>query len=881
MTANQFRLVSNETHLRDAEGRTYVARLAFGKYLERRPRVWLTSLELGCIVIVTLWLGIMAKHSENRSLDLRAAQLDLQNFSLVFEENILRSIGEIDKTLRYLRNSIATANEPRDYTSLVRSTDVSSDLLVQVAIIDDKGMMMASSARPQQFPPLDLSDREHFRYHLNNAADVLFISKPVMGRASGKMSVQLTRKFLKSDGTFGGVVVASFDPNHFNMLFSRVELGAGASYALVGRDGVVRASGGQAPEEFSLGAVLDWSRFAASLDGRSSATHWEPNVRNGARDLVVVRLVNGQPLAATARIPEKAVFEASTHSLMGMVLAGLALSCLTAMTAWRGWQFEMQGKQKTEQLQTSYDVLRDTNVELNGLNAKLKSSEAEARRQKSLFQSVFDSSPDGLAHVDNTFKTVNANATLAVMFGCEIEDLRGVPLEDFFASPGDFELVKAHFTDASKSQIAQPVHCARKNGQTFLAQVNIAKIVNAVGEALGMLVIIRDVTDQQKRESELRNKQRLEALGRLTGGIAHDFNNLLTVISGNLQLVGMEPQPERRMRYLAEAETATQMGARLNQRLITFARQRRLEPAQIDLDSLVNDLLDLIRRSIGEGIVLKANLRAAPSAVCIDASEMENAILNLVVNARDAMENGGTLSIETSQVEIGDGGTGAIGDLATGSYIRLVVADTGEGMSEEVAARACEPFFTTKAEGKGAGLGLTAIHGFITQSGGHLAIESEVGRGTSVSIHLPRLADGAMVPSKVGNESPAAMGRGETILMVEDNAAVRTVTMDRLKVLGYRVIDAASGAEALDIAARGDAIDLVFSDIVMPGGISGFELARRLRTIRPDLRILLTSGFPDEAAKLGHSTDEPIVVLRKPYRLEELAGRISLALNSK
>jgi PAS domain S-box-containing protein len=851
----------------------------FRQYFSRRPSVWFTSLELGAVVIFALWIGIALKHLENRRIDFDGAKRDLQNFSLLLEDSVLRSIEELDKALLYLRNSIQKTGNAIDYNKIVGTSDILSSLIVQVAIIDADGIMRASNIGPQPAPAIDLSDREHFIFHVNNVTDTIFISKPVIGRVSGKWSVQLTRRYLKANGQFGGVVVASFDPSHFKNLFSLVDLGPGAVYSLIGIDGIIRAVGGQPRPEFGLGQDLSQVVQFERLENRVSDTFWGPFTAGGARDLIVLRRVAGHPLRVAARIPYETVYKDATHHLLMMSSIGGLLSLLIWFGARRAWGIELQGHQRAAELFSTNVALRESHEQLGNLVSDIKRSEADARHQQLLFQSVFQSTPDGLVLVDFDRKVVNINPGFSQIFGYTIEDLRGHSSECLYQAEVDYDTVSAHIEAGLIGPILNAVHCVRKNGEVFPIQMTVSELVSPSGAVLGHLGVIRDVAIEQKREGALREKQRIEALGRLTGGIAHDFNNLLTVISGNLQLVRMDPDPERRMRYLAESELAIDMGARLNQRLMTFANQRNLDPVPVDLNDLLNGMLDLVQRSIGEKIYMTANLAASLPVVRLDASEMESALLNLALNARDAMENGGELSIGTSNVHI-DALDISQGDLEPGKYVQLVVTDTGAGMSEEVLSRAFEPFFTTKSDGKGTGLGLTTIHGFIKQSGGFVRLASKPGHGTSVSIYLPSLETENNIGSSPGKLQSKARGSGEFILLVEDNPAVRRVTMERLQVLGYRVIESASGFEALDVISRGKPIDLVFSDIVMPGGVSGFELAKRLSQTRPELRVLLTSGFPDELARQEAPDLKRRVVLRKPYSQDELARAMSEALEN-
>ena len=518
------------------------------------------------------------------------------------------------------------------------------------------------------------------------------------------------------------------------------------------------------------------------------------------------------------------------------------------------------------------------------LLTELETSEKQTREQQSLFRSIFESAPEGLVLADMDGQILMANSAIEKIFGFEPDSLIGKCVGQLFVNFEDWSPIHAASVgSAASDNVVGPVAvaCVRKEGETFPAEITKAPHIDATGRRLGVLSIIRDVTWERRREEELRRAQRLEALCQLTGGVAHDFNNLLTVISGNLQILEMKLQDDRLARYLSEIARAVEMGVRLNQRLMTFSCQRQLEPVPLDLNQHLRHMLELLHRSIGEHIEIETSFAEDLWPTRLDPSEIENAVLNLAVNARDAMPGGGKLIIETKNVQVdGDGGLQGQEDLPPGAYLRLSVSDTGAGMPPEVLARAFEPFFTTKAPGKGTGLGLSSIYGFVKQSGGHITLHSKVGLGTTINIYLPKveLDEEAEAQSQEGTTS--AEGLGESILVVEDNPDVRRVTVERLKLLGYKVLEADYAAAALAIVKVDGPIDFVFSDVVMPGGISGFELAQKLRELHPSQKLLLTSGFTGEAAELRADEIPGLLILRKPYSHTALARAIRKALEA-
>ena len=513
------------------------------------------------------------------------------------------------------------------------------------------------------------------------------------------------------------------------------------------------------------------------------------------------------------------------------------------------------------------------------LLAEVRASASQARQQAALFRGVFEGSLDCMVLSDLDRNILSCNSAFEQVFGYESDELNGICSKILYAEADDWSRLLPLVSGPDLRATSMQLVFRRKNGSTFPGRLTAMRVFDSTWNAIGIIGIIRDISVEKRREEALKEKRHLEALGRLTGGIAHDFNNLLTVVSANLQLMEMRLDDDQSRHCIAEALSATEMGARLNQRLMTFARQRELAPVAVNVNELVTTLLQLVRRAIGESIEIETDLDAERAVVMVDASELENAIVNLALNARDAMPKGGTLLLQTRNVEIGCPEADAAGDVKPGSYIRLTVSDTGFGMSEDVRTHAFDPFFTTKEPGKGTGLGLTTIHGFVKQSGGLVTIASRQGAGTCVSLSLPLLPnEHAHVEFKPG-DAAALRGHGEVILLVEDNTSVRTATAALLEQLGYHVVEAEKGITALEMVESSMHIDVVLSDIVMPGGMSGFDLAQRLHDVSPDLCLVLTSGFPDTAHRAAGGTYTGRILL-KPYTQQELAMVIRDALEA-
>ncbi len=489
---------------------------------------------------------------------------------------------------------------------------------------------------------------------------------------------------------------------------------------------------------------------------------------------------------------------------------------------------------------------------------------------------VLDAVPDAIVTTDDKLQFRMANAAFPKLFGFDRANIVSVKLQSLFATAKDYSAVVNAWTtsDEKGAKAMVLVNCRRTDGSTFPAMVQGRPVATKDGRIVSHVGLIRDLSDELTRREKAIRSQRLEALGQLTGGIAHDSNNLLTVIAGNLELIEDDLGDHPALKYVREAQEASKIGARLNQRLLMFARRRKLEAQTVNLNDQVLAMSELLRRTIGEAIKLTTVLAHDLGATRVDPGEVENAVLNLALNARDAMPGGGNLRIETMNATISEDEVAVDKTLTPGPYVRLSVSDTGTGMSPDIAARVFEPFFTTKEPGKGTGLGLATIFGFVKQSDGHITVYSELGLGTTFNLYLPRLADASDQGADSKTVKALSAARNETILVVEDNPQVRSLTVERLKRLGYRVHAAASGPEALTILSAGLNADLVFSDVVMPGGMSGFDLARELGASRPLQRVLLTSGFAEDMARGNESVLADQRILRKPYDIGELARAI-------
>ena len=424
--------------------------------------------------------------------------------------------------------------------------------------------------------------------------------------------------------------------------------------------------------------------------------------------------------------------------------------------------------------------------------------------------------------------------------------------------------------------IGREVTGLRKDGSTFPMELSVGE-AKQDGESI-FVGIIHDLTARKLTEQQLQQAQKMEVVGQLSGGIAHDFNNLLTVIVGNAEHLSEQLKSRQDLRRFADDICQSgERGAELTQRLLAFSRRQLLQPMAIDCHQLLDSMHQLLRRTLRENIEIRTAFSPEVILAFADRAQLESAVLNLALNAQDAMPAGGHLTVSTELASLDDDYRGLHPEVDPGEYAMIAVTDDGEGMTADVAARAFEPFYTTKEVGKGSGLGLSMVYGFVKQSNGHVSIYSEPGLGTTVRIYLPHAASSARSQQIHERDEPAPKGH-ETILIAEDDPFVRSSVILRVQALGYSVVSAVNGTDALQKLRSNPDIDLLFTDIVMPGGMSGWELADLARQVRPGLPILFSSGYALEALIEQGRAHAQSIILTKPYRKTELARRLREAL---
>jgi PAS domain S-box-containing protein len=481
------------------------------------------------------------------------------------------------------------------------------------------------------------------------------------------------------------------------------------------------------------------------------------------------------------------------------------------------------------------------------------------------------------------------NAGAERISGYRASEIMGAPYSRFFPPEAAEAGAPAHLLEvaATAGSVEEEGWRLRKDGSRFWANAVLTALRDPGGNLRGFAKVVRDITERRRQQEALEESrmalaqlQKMEAIGQLTGGVAHDFNNLLQSILGSIELLqrpGGLSDGARASRLLDTARRAAERGAALTLRLLAFARRQPLAPQVVDVNKLVGSMSDLLHRTLGETIDVETVAAAGLWRTNVDPNQLENAILNLAVNARDAMPEGGKLTIETGNTWLDDGYAATHAEVTAGQYVMIATTDSGEGMTEDALARAFEPFFTTKPEGRGTGLGLAQVHGFVKQSGGHIKLYSEFGHGTTVKIYLPRYIEkGETLPAV---DEPTCSGRQERacVLLVEDDEDVRLFVAEALETLGYRVFQAAEGQSALRILDEHPEIALLFTDVGLPG-LNGRGLAEAARQRSPGLKVLFTTGYARNAIVHNGVLDPGVDLLAKPFTTEALGRKLEQIL---
>ncbi|SHK39768.1 Signal transduction histidine kinase [Bradyrhizobium lablabi] len=736
--------------------------------------------------------------------------------------------------------------------------------------------------------PINIAARRYFANIVKTGQ--FTVGEYSKGLATDRNIVQFALPFYGDDGRMAGVIVAGLGLDWLADYIARKGVPEGAALAITDRNGTYLAR--YPDNDRFVGTKMPGDKYL-KMDDRGAVDILDIDGVERIEGYSALRADSGGLVVSFGIDKARAFTEIQNRTQRGILLIALSTSLVLVLTSlgarqfihrplgqlvdaanqWRLGEYarrvDIRGKSEIARVADAFNTMADAleHREQELSEAKERAEEAAAR-----ITTIFESTTDSVAIVDRDWRVSYLNGRAWTLIAGRPDPI-GAKLWEAFEDAADTEIFSQLREAMSDQRPASfEAQCPRRG---------VWYAFNAFPSSEGLAVYFRDITEHKHAvearrlmQEQLHQSQKMESVGQLTGGIAHDFNNLLMVVSGNLELIEEAADNGRVRQFVTAARRAADRGAKLTSQLLAFSRRQRLSPTLVNANELISEFQGLIRQAVGGACEVQL-LTDGPLWLChVDQSLLETALLNLALNGRDAMPDGGVLKIETRNVVLDKG---AVAECLPGSYVKVSVTDTGCGMPPEIRDRVFEPFFTTKEVGKGTGLGLSMVYGFVRQSGGYVAVESAPGAGTTVALYLPKATQEPDAEVEA-IQKQAIPGGSERILVVDDNEDLLKVTSANLTALGYRVLCARNGAEAIQIFKSGQEIDLLFSDVVMPNGMNGVELAREARRLSKGIKILLTSGYAGDVLERHGAVDE-FPIIDKPFRLADLARRLRSILH--
>jgi PAS domain S-box-containing protein len=815
---------------------------------------------IALVVLLALTWGITAKFlSEEKSRAFNSATVEGNRLVTFFEgnvSNIFRYADDYIKTVRRIYLQTQSLAAVRSYMS---SVPPDQNILSHITIIDRNGVpVFLSDGRVERKfrPGVNARDRGYFKSQKASKTDSLVISNARKGRNTGIVTIRVVRRLTGEGAAFEGIIFAAVKAEQLRAFFMATRPGPRSTATLVGTDKIVRWRLSQ-DALTGVGKSISVLKLWENLQNSPSGQYQQTSIIDGFPRKWAYKKVAGFPVVAvigTALPDIIAGYERfQRHVYVSAGLVSLVFIVLTVLAL----------REKFSSIRLTRSLTQQARVE----------EELRASREQS--QMLTDMSPDAVfVQIDGKVVFVNP-AMIELMGANSADDLIGMSSFDIAHPDMRPRLINLRDGITQKGIRIEPRELRYLNlkGETFDVE-SAAAPIKWEGKG-GIMIVARNITDRKLLEEKLSQAQKMEAIGQLTGGVAHDFNNLLAVIMGNAELLAEDNEGEEQKAQ--SIIRAAQRGANLTQRLLAYSRQQPLQPKALDPETLVTGMSELLARTLGETITVNSVVPADISNVLVDQGQVESALLNLAVNARDAMPNGGTLSIECENISL-DAKSAEIGlELPEGQYIKISVTDSGTGMSARVIEHAFDPFFTTKEVGQGSGLGLSMVYGFAKQSGGHVTIHSEEGHGTTVGLYLP--AVDRVVPVVTPSiEDDLPIGQEESVLLLEDDPDVRALAVDILTSLNYLVLEAENADAAMQILTDGNKVELVLSDVVLPGGKSGPDFATEAMEHSPHLKFIFMSGYSAEVLE-NNLVSKDTILLNKPFKRAQLARALRKVLD--
>lgn len=811
-------------------------------------------------IAVALVLALLITRSSisDREQTIESAYQNLEFVTAAMAEHAQQTLAALDLAVGALE--FQAAENGLNNTDLLHQVAVgrqtASVNTYAFYILDQNGRLQVTS-RTENPDPVDLSGMAEFTVHRDGEHDGLYIAVPrigMVGDAEGNWVINVSRRIQSPEGEFAGIAAASMSMDHLLNFYNTLRPAQQSAVGVLSARGQVIARSPFEPELMGMDISAS-SQFRTVLDRVDGGRVLDITADEGLRRLSSFRYTWNEQLITYANITEDEVLADWRGRTASKILIGLLVVLMFAgASVTAGFLVRRQQQFAAQTLRTQQEAL-----------AQVNAAKAEIER-------IFDSISDAVFSLDTEWRFEFLNAEAERVLERPASQLLGKIIWKEFP-----ELEETGFYGRYKvaRESMQPINMER-----YYRPLKKWFAIRAYPHAGGLTVYLQDFSQRKEIEERLRQSQKMDSLGQLTGGIAHDFNNLLTVILGNIDLLQdyLRDAPESVRGQADVIRMAGDRAAELTHRLLAFARRQPLNPQSTNVNELVLEAQQLLARTMGEDIQIELVRGSGLWPATVDPHELQNAILNLALNARDAMTAGGRLTIETANMSV-DQDYADLHGIKAGSYIMVAVSDTGCGMAQEIADSAFDPFFTTKEEGKGSGLGLAMVYGFAHQSGGHVKIYSEPGEGTTVRLYLPRALTPLAEPYQALAKPPGLIGGSERVLLVEDNELVRLYTVNTLHQLGYQVTEFAEGKQAVNTLQQGQRFDLLLTDVVLAGGMSGKEVAQAAAGLDPDMKILYMSGYAENAIVHHGRLDPGVHLLSKPFRSSELARKLRVVLD--
>jgi PAS domain S-box-containing protein len=813
--------------------------------LARRP-VGTNAVIAGvCLAAVALlWTAVVGQARFERREAIAAAFERNANLAVAFEEFTVRTIDGADNVGRYVKREFARAGAGIDIPGLIADRTIDAAAFTAISIVDEHGNLVATSFTRVPEGPLNAADRPHFTVHIAQDTGKVFVGQPILSRLAGRATIPISRRINKPDGSFGGIVSVQVEPARFTEFYGDATLRPGDVIALVGLDGITRAR--RAGGKSTSGESLEGGRLMMEQKVHQTGTFLAPGRYDGILRYYSYRTLHDYPLVVTVGVAQQDVLLASTQRRIRNYLGAALVTALMGLSAVLLIGALERRKRTVVQLERTMD-------DLNAVHSRLAEQ-----------ASLLDKAQDAIVVCGLDHRITYWNKSAERLYGWKAAEVLGTMVRDLHPDAAGFD--EAMLMVFEHGDWMGELNQVGKDGQSVTVESRWTLVRGDAGEPSAVLIINTDATERTKLQLQFLRAQRLESIGTLAGGIAHDLNNVLTPIMVAIGMLSENEKDKDRLDILATLEGSARRGANMVQQVLSFARGVEGRREQVQVAGVVREIERIVNDTFLKNIDLRTSIPDDLWSVSGDPIQLHQVLLNLCVNARDAMPQGGRLVISADNVTVDAASAVAQNDAKAGPHVRLRVQDSGHGIPAEIGDRIFEPFFTTKDVSKGTGLGLSTSLAIIRSHGGFIRVESPPGEGALFSVYLPAQAASRRDPASAkAVELPR--GQGELILVVDDEAPVRMVTRRMLEAFGYRVLLASDGAQAVAVYAKQkDEIAVVLTDMMMPV-MDGPATIRALRNMRADVRIIAASGLPGREVMASAAVS---IFLSKPYSAETL-----------